>query len=64
MRKQKQIVVANPLTVDFKTLQGTLGVGETTARRIGKESGALIKIGRRSVYRIDKIKEYLESIGG
>ena len=62
MKKPKNIKVENPITVNLRTLQGMLGVGETTARKIGKESGALVKFGRRSVYSVEIIKEYIESL--
>jgi len=37
-------------------------LGRETARRIGTESGAAIKIGRRVIYDRAKIDAYLESI--
>ena len=61
MKKRKESTIDNPLTVDIEALQGMLNVGETTARNIGRESGALVKIGRRSLYRVDRIKAYLET---
>ena len=41
-------------------LQEYLSVGESLARKIGKESGAAYKIGRRVSYDINKIDAYLD----
>lgn len=54
----------NRLTVDIKGLAQMLSCGESTARKIGKESGALIKLGTRSLYHVPTIMEYIESLKG
>lgn len=48
--------------VSVKGLQNYCSVGKTTAEKIGKESGALIKIGRRCVYDLTKIDSYMEQL--
>lgn len=37
-------------------------VGRNTALRIGKEAGALVKIGRLSRYDLDKIDAYIDTL--
>ena len=53
---------ANALAVDVAELKKILGCGVTTALKVGKESGAKFKIGNRSLYRLSKIEEYLDSL--
>ena len=50
------------LTVDIIGLQKMLGVGKATARKVGEDAGASIKVGRRKIYHVEKIKKYLESL--
>ena len=50
------------LTVDIIGLQGILGVGKATARQIGEEAEAVLKFGRRRLYNVKKIENYLDSI--
>ncbi len=47
------------ITVDIEKLSAMLSCGHATARRIGEQAGARICIGRRVLYSVDKIKQYL-----
>lgn len=47
---------------DITRIQERYDVGRSTAMKLGKESGALIKLGKRSIYDLDIIDHYLESI--
>ena len=63
MRKSK--VKNNPIDSITTNLEGVmllLGVGRDKARKIGVESGALIKIGKRSLYKVDVIRAYINSL--
>ena len=51
------------LSTNLKGLMFMLGCGRTTAEKIAKESGAVRKIGKRTLYLIAPIKNYLESKG-
>lgn len=62
MRKTTQSNAAHPLTVDIHKLMEMLCCGEVTARKIGEEAGAKICIGRRVLYRVCKIEEYLDDL--
>ncbi len=59
--KQIQKSQAPKLLVDKNELQDILSVGRDTALRVGEESGAKIKLGRRTLYRVEKLKEYLDN---
>jgi predicted DNA-binding transcriptional regulator AlpA len=48
------------ITVDVKELADMLSIGRNTALRIGEEAGAKIRIGRRVVYSVAKIQEYID----
>ena len=50
------------LAVNQEQCQALLGVGRNTADKIGKEAGAVIHIGRRKLYNVKKIQEYLDRI--
>lgn len=62
MRKTNVIETPNKITVDIKTLQGMLGVGRDTAMRVGKEAHAVIRVGRRTLYNVAKIENYMEGL--
>lgn len=63
MRKITKIETPNnAISVSIKELKSLLGCGECTAYKIGKESGAKFKIGDRSLYKLSKIEEYINSL--
>ncbi len=47
------------IAVDIEKLSAMLSCGHATARRIGEQAGARICIGRRVLYSVDKVKQYL-----
>lgn len=49
------------ITVSTDRLAELLDCGKSTARNIGEKAGAKIKIGRRTLWNINKIKDYLNS---
>lgn len=59
MVKRKSVDVAPKLLIDIKGLQETLSVGQAVAKRVGEESGAKVKLGRRTLYNVEKLQEYL-----
>ena len=48
------------LTVNTDTLAALLDCGRATALRIGTESGAKIKIGNRTLFRVPVVERYLD----
>ena len=62
MYKRNTIEFDKKITIDINELQIMLSVGRNTALQIGKNAGAVIKIGRRTLYRIDKIQEYMNTL--
>ena len=47
------------ITVSTEKLAELLDCGKATARTIGEKANAKIKIGRRTLWNVDKIKAYL-----
>ncbi len=50
------------LTVDLVELQGILSLGRQNSAEIGKKAGAVIRVGKRVLYYLPKIQEYLERL--
>lgn len=64
MNKRNSIEVKNKITVDINELQGMLSVGRNTALRIGEEANAVVRIGRRKLYNVEKIEAYMRGKTG
>lgn len=64
MKKTKHSDAAFKLAVDIDELAAMLSCGKQTARKIGEEAGARIKIGRRVLYSVEKVKKYIEALCG
>ena len=62
MNKTPLEVTNNNVCVDLNGLMKLLGVGRVTAEKIGKEANATFKIGRRRLYKMDKINTYLDTL--
>jgi hypothetical protein len=62
MHKTKTSNSASKLTVDINGLQDILSVGKNTASQIGDKAGAVIRIGRRKLYIVDKVNDYMKSL--
>lgn len=52
----------NDLTVDTAGLQNLINAGRKTAVDIGIAAGAKITIGRRVLWNVSKIQEYLDNM--
>lgn len=62
MRSTGQEVSNYKITVDLIGLQKMLSIGKGSCRKIGKEAGAVIKVGRRTLYNVQKIEAYLNEV--
>ena len=53
----------NAITTNLNGVMELLGVGKSTAIKIGKESGALIKLStRRNLYKVDVLRDYINNL--
>lgn len=50
------------LTVTILGLQELTGLGRSSAEKIAREAKAEIRVGRRHLYNVEKVKNYLYSI--
>ena len=50
------------IAVDIEKLSAILSCGCATARKIGEQAEAMIFIGRRVLYSVNKVQKYLDSI--
>lgn len=64
MRRTTKTDNKEKLLVDFKELKTILSCGTPTAYKIADEAGAAIKIGKRRLFNVRKIEDYLEAIAG
>ena len=62
MNKPNRQEVENPIAVDIEKLSAMLSCGRATARKIGTEAGAEIRINRRVLFNVEKIREYINKI--
>lgn len=61
---ERQAISTQSRLLGLKELQAYLSVGQSTAWKIGRESGALVKIGRRALYDRIKIDDYINNTLG
>lgn len=60
--KYDDVALSDRLAVNLDGLQTMTGCGRPTAIKIANEAGAVVRIGGRKLYLVEKIKKYLESI--
>lgn len=64
MRPTKRTATVNNIAVDIRQLQEMLSCGRTAAERIARDSGAGFNIGRRRLYSVQRIRDYMETLCG
>lgn len=62
MRKTKTTEAGNKVSVNAETLAKILDCGRPTAMKIGEAAGARIQIGKRVLYKVDRIERYLDGL--
>jgi len=60
--KNNNLDLTRKLTVDTKELQEILSLGRKSAVEIGKAANAQIVVGKRIVWNLSKIQDYLNKI--
>lgn len=50
------------IAVDIEKLSALLSCGHATARKIAEQAHAKITIGRRVLYSVEKVQNYLDSL--
>lgn len=64
MHKTNVIESDKKITVDINGLQAMLSVGKNTAADIGEKAGAVVRIGRRKLYNVELVENYMRGITG
>ena len=59
MRKTNVKEANVKITVDIVGLQNMLTVGKNTAYKIGEEAGAVVRLGKRKLYIVSKVEDYI-----
>lgn len=62
MKKRISNEETNKIAIDINELQTMLSIGKNTAIDLGEKAGAVIRIGRRKLYNVKKIENYIDSI--
>lgn len=62
MKKTLNRETAMPLTVNLDKLSAMLSCGHSTAKKVAEQAEARIIIGRRVLYSVDKVRDYLACI--
>ena len=63
MRKTNSTIESdNKITVDINELKEMLSIGRNNAAEIGEKAGAVIRIGRRKLYNVRKVTEYMDKL--
>ena len=52
----------NMITVDIVGLMTLLSCGRLTAKNVADQAGASIKIGKRRLYNVQKVREYISQV--
>ena len=62
MRKRETGTSENAILVDTIEAARRLGVGKSTAAKIGQEAGAVVKFGKRTMYSVRKLEEFCNGL--
>ena len=62
MKKRTENRTEKLLAVDIKVLQQMLNLGRSLADEVGEKAGAVIRVGTRKLYNVEKVEEYINSI--
>lgn len=61
-KKDEKFNLCDKLTVDTQGLQNLLDCGRVTAVEIGSLAGARIEMGKRVLWNVNKVRQYLNAI--
>lgn len=66
MSFNKQTAIQNrtvtPLYIGIEEVMMTYSISRTTAEKVGVISGAKVKVGRRSLYNVEKLRIYFDNL--
>lgn len=50
------------IAVDVNEVMEVLSVGKNTADKIGRDAGAVFKVGRRKLFNVNKLQAYIDKM--
>ena len=59
---ERKTLTQDTILASEKQYTQALCCGRATALRIAKDAGAIVKVGRRTLYHMPRIREYLEQV--
>lgn len=62
MLQREQTKAGKNILVDIATLQQMLSLGRASTCKVGESAGAVIRVGRRKLYNVQKIEAYLAEV--
>ena len=62
MKDIQKFTTIEPLYISITDLRPLLSVGKVTAEKVGEAANAKVKVGKRTLYNVEKIKKYMESL--
>ena len=62
MNKRNENITPTKLYVGIDELKTMLSIGRNSALIVGEKANAKIKVGRRTLYNVEKIKDYMASL--
>lgn len=62
MRKTTREANTQKIAVDTKELQAMLSCGRDTAVKVGTDAGARIQIGKRVIWNVEKVQDYMNKL--
>ena len=63
MRVREDVkVIDTVISCDINTLADMTGLGKSMALKLGKDAKARFKYGRRTLYNVEKVKNYIDQL--
>ena len=62
MNKRISETAPSKLYVGVDELKNMLSIGRNSALQVGEKANAKVKVGRRTLYNVEKVKEYMASL--
>lgn len=55
--------IVEPRYIGTEEVMMMYSVSRTTARKLGEQAGAIVKLGKRTLFNVEKLERYLEDLG-
>ncbi len=62
LKRRTRSDLSNKKYVDVNELREIISLGRNNCMKLGADAGAVIRIGKRTLYNIDKILDYMDNI--